>query len=95
MYLDIDQLDVVNDTFGRDTGDEILRSFSAILRNELLPHTITRVSSDSFAALLGNCAVEEAEILAKEICIRLRDLDYASGAHNFTGKTSVANERVN
>jgi diguanylate cyclase (GGDEF)-like protein len=89
MYLDIDQLDVVNDTFGRETGDEILRSFAGILRKELSPHTITRVASDSFAALLGNCTVAEAEVIAKAICTRLRELDYASGAHNYKPSVSV------
>ena len=89
MYLDIDQLDVVNDSFGRDTGDEILRSFAGILRKELSPHTITRVSSDSFAALLCNCSIDEAEILGKEICTNFRELDYASGTHNYKPSVSV------
>jgi diguanylate cyclase (GGDEF)-like protein len=89
MYLDIDQLDVVNDTFGRDTGDEILRSFASILRQVLSPHIVTRVTSDSFAALLSNCSVEEAEILAQDICAKLRNLDYASGAHNYKPSVSI------
>ena len=89
MYLDIDQLDVVNDTFGRDTGDEILRSFAGILRKTLSDHTVTRVTSDSFAALLGNCSVDEAATLAQTICTRLHELDYASGAHNYKPSVSI------
>jgi diguanylate cyclase (GGDEF)-like protein len=89
MYLNIDQLDVVNDTFGRDTGDEILRSFAGILRQALSPSAITRVTSDTFAALLVNSSIEETEKLAQDICSNLHDLDYASGAHNYKPSVSI------
>lgn len=89
MYLDIDQLHVVNDTFGRDTGDEILRSFSAIIRSVIPGQIVTRVTSDSFAALLKDIDLDEAQKLGKEICAQLRALDYARGDHKFRPSVSV------
>jgi diguanylate cyclase (GGDEF)-like protein len=89
MYMDIDQLHVVNDTFGRATGDEILRSFAAIVRSVLPGQIITRVTSDSFAALLKDVDLVDAQAMGKEICLQLRNLDYASGDQKFRPSASI------
>ncbi|MCP4000074.1 MAG: EAL domain-containing protein [Gammaproteobacteria bacterium] len=89
MYMDIDQLHVVNDTFGRSTGDEILLSFAAIIRSVLPGQIITRVTSDSFAAMLKDVDLDEAQSLGKEICLQLRNLDYANGNQKFRPSASI------
>ena len=89
MYMDIDQLHVVNDTFGRATGDEILRSFAAIIRSVLPGQMITRVTSDSFAAMLKDISLDDAQLLGKEICTQLRNLDYASGVNKYRPSVSI------
>jgi diguanylate cyclase (GGDEF)-like protein len=89
MYMDIDQLNVVNDTFGRETGDEILRSFSAILTEVLDGQIITRVTSNSFAAVLKKIDLEGAEKLGLKICKALSELDYASGGQTFRPSVSI------
>jgi diguanylate cyclase (GGDEF)-like protein len=89
MYMDIDQLHVVNDTFGRATGDEILRSFAAIIRSVLPAQMITRVTSDSFAAMLKDASLDDAQLMGKEICAQLRNLDYASGVNKYRPSVSI------
>ena len=37
MYLDVDQLHLANDTFGRDTGDKVLRQLARIMREVRRP----------------------------------------------------------
>jgi diguanylate cyclase (GGDEF)-like protein len=89
MYMDIDQLHVVNDTFGRPTGDEILRNFAAIIRSVLPGQMITRVTSDSFAAMLKDVSLEDAQSMGKEICTQLRNFDYSKGANKYRPSVSI------
>ena len=89
MFMNIDQLHVINDTFGQDTGDEVLRSFGQILRDLLPGSAVTRVTSDCFAALLTDVALEDAERLGTEICAALKNLNYASGDQQLRPSVSI------
>lgn len=89
MYFDLDQLHVVNDTFGRDIGNEVLKSFGSILRECLDGHMVARVTSDSFAALVSDCDLVDGEQFGKTICEQLRQLDYTSGAKSHRPTVSI------
>jgi diguanylate cyclase (GGDEF)-like protein len=89
MFLDIDQLHVVNDTFGRAYGDIVLKEFAAILKKNLGEHLVTRVTSDSFAALLKNKSVKNAEKIAKKICTELNEKGYAEDGKSFRPSVSI------
>ena len=89
MFLDIDQLHVVNDTFGRASGDIVLKEFSAILKTNLDEHLLTRVTSDSFAALLKNENVKQTEKIAKKICAELHEKGYAEDGKSFRPSVSI------
>ena len=52
MSFDIDRLHVINDSFGRDSGDEVLKRFAGLLREVLPEHPVTRALGDNFTALL-------------------------------------------
>ncbi len=89
MFLDIDQLHVVNDTFGRASGDIVLKEFAAILKANLDEHLVTRVTSDSFAALLKNKNVKQTEKIAKKICVELHEKGYAEDGKSFRPSVSI------
>ena len=89
MFLDIDQLHVVNDTFGRASGDIVLKEFAAILKTNLGEHLVTRVTSDSFAALLKNKNVKQTEKIAKKICAELHEKGYAEDGKSFRPSVSI------
>ena len=94
MFLDIDQLHVVNDTFGRASGDIVLKEFAAILKANLEEHLVTRVTSDSFAALLKNKSVKNAEKIAKKICAELNEKGYAEDGKSFRPSASIGVARL-
>ncbi len=94
MYLDIDRLHVANDTLGRDVGDRVLASFAAILREELRDHTVTRIASDRFAAILVDTDLEEARKLAESISARFRRLEFSQGDLSFGGSVSIGISRA-
>jgi len=60
-YLDLDQFNIVNSTFGYESGDRLLVEVTALLKKELGGRGIlARIGGDEFAMLFENCSVDEA-----------------------------------
>lgn len=59
-YLDLDGFKYINDTFGHDAGDEVLRVISARLGHVLRAEdTVARLGGDEFVLLLGDLDYKE------------------------------------
>lgn len=89
VYVDVDQLHVANDTFGRYVGDDILRELARLLRETLPAGPVTRVTSDSFAALLPNVSLETARDCCDELCTRAHNYEHVEGDRSFRLSVSV------
>lgn len=89
MYLfDLDNLKRINDQHGHEAGDEMLRTFSALLRTRTRDGDILcRHGGDEFVVLLRN-AGDEASILQKgeELC---RAFQASGRPDEFGGACSV------
>jgi len=69
LYLDIDRMHVMNETFGMHVGDEIIAHVAGILAQELPPGALSsRISGDRFAVLLPRTALEGAGRIAAAVC---------------------------
>ncbi|WP_317918022.1 ABC transporter substrate binding protein [Vibrio sp. MACH09] len=68
LYLDLDQLKVLNDTAGHDAGDAAIK-FSAMIVESVLPYNsvLSRMGGDEFAVLLRDCTQADAIKIAKLI----------------------------
>lgn len=65
MYLDLDKFKPVNDTFGHDTGDQLLQAVGERLQAAVRKtDTVARLGGDEFAILLQG-------LLSKELAITL------------------------
>jgi len=80
IRFDLDNLHLVNDTFGRDAGDQVLLRFAAMLE-EVLPRNAvgTRLNAEDFAILQTHSSREDAVALADLVRKRVKTLRYLEG----------------
>ncbi len=65
LYLDVDGFKVVNDTLGHEAGDELLRSASRRLQQELGPNDLmARMSGDEFVIVLDDVESPQVAMFA-------------------------------
>jgi diguanylate cyclase (GGDEF)-like protein/PAS domain S-box-containing protein len=62
LYLDLDNLKVINDELGHKTGDEALWDAAGIIKNSVRKSDITaRIGGDEFAVLLTDLSVPDTD----------------------------------
>lgn len=74
FFIDLDHFKVVNDSYGHQTGDRVLRTIGLFLAKQLRKtDIIARYGGEEFAVLLPNCdrerAIEIAENLRKKLSL--------------------------
>ena len=80
MYLDLDNLQLVNDTFGREAGDAVIARFAGIIEEGLPRNAVaSRLTGDDFCILLTHSSVEDALTLAAKIRDKGSALRYLEG----------------
>ncbi|MEX2496096.1 MAG: EAL domain-containing protein, partial [Woeseia sp.] len=90
IYFDLDNLQLINDTFGQDAGDEVLRRFAQILNDHLPRNGVaTRLTSDDFAILLTHSTTDEAMDLSTTIRSGSRKLHYLRGDKSLQATVSI------
>lgn len=68
VYIDLDHFKVINDTFGHQKGDNILREMSALLGKRIRePDLLCRLGGDEFAVLLHDITSTTANSFARDI----------------------------
>ena len=67
--LDIDHFKRINDSFGHDAGDEVLRGFAQVARKMVREgDVVARIGGEEFAIFFLNTAIDQAML----VCDRLR-----------------------
>lgn len=67
--LDLDRFKSVNDTYGHDSGDAVLKGFAEVARRLVRSHdTLARLGGEEFVILFENTSVDQAY----QVCDRLR-----------------------
>ena len=80
IYFDLDNLQLVNDTFGRKAGDEVIMRFSRLLEEDLPRSAVlSRLTGDDFCILLTHADTVRAVEFATEIRERGQTLRYLEG----------------
>ncbi|MCP4177645.1 MAG: diguanylate cyclase [bacterium] len=75
--LDIDHFKKINDTYGHLAGDDILKAFIKILRDNIKNNDIIgRYGGDEFLILLTECPINNAIFLTNKIISSVRAYEY-------------------
>jgi diguanylate cyclase (GGDEF)-like protein len=68
IFADIDYFKSVNDTYGHETGDSVLKEFANILKSDIRSlDTIARWGGEEFLILCPETNIESAKILAEKL----------------------------
>jgi diguanylate cyclase (GGDEF)-like protein len=68
LFLDIDQLQLINDTVAHDAGDGVIKSLAALLQHTVRDaDVVARLGGDEFGVLLVGCPMQRAEEIAAEL----------------------------
>ena len=68
LLLDLDRFKVINDAYGHQCGDELIREVARRLRRVCRQaETCARLGGDEFVVLAENCAGAEAAVLAERL----------------------------
>jgi diguanylate cyclase (GGDEF)-like protein len=90
IYFDLDNLQLVNDTFGRKAGDEVIMRFARLLEQDLPRSAVlSRLTGDDFCVLLthadSDCGVE----FAKQMQEKGASLRYLEGDRSLQVTMSI------
>jgi diguanylate cyclase (GGDEF)-like protein len=68
IMVDIDHFKKVNDTFGHDGGDKVLREIASLLKNSVRKHdTVARYGGEEFVLLLPGAPLDPTNMVAERI----------------------------
>jgi len=77
LFIDVDHFKRVNDTYGHQAGDAILRETSNLIRMQLrVSDVIARYGGEEFAALLINTSLNSAYEIADRIRLSIAQKDF-------------------
>jgi diguanylate cyclase (GGDEF)-like protein len=90
LYLDIDRLHVINETFGMHVGDDVIVSVAECMAKALPRGALSaRISGDRLAALIPNSGMEAAAAVAEKIRIAAAAVVPRAGQGSFEVSASL------
>ena len=90
ILFDLDRFKHVNDTFGHDVGDDLLRRFTDITRNVLRPNDIFgRYGGEEFIVVLPSATIEAAYVIAERIRHKFAEVGTLLGARRLDATVSA------
>jgi diguanylate cyclase (GGDEF)-like protein/PAS domain S-box-containing protein len=89
MFLDLDRFKVINDTFGRATGDELLKHVASRISGVVRPgDTVARNGGDEFVVVCDDISALETEQIAERAIATFSE-PFSIGNHEVTITASV------
>lgn len=99
IFMDIDHFKHVNDTYGHDVGDMVLRATVNLIKDNLQPqHVFGRWGGEEFLYLLPDTDLEEAKEFAEKLRMQVEENCYVVVRHitmSFGVTTIIENDNIN
>ena len=82
LFIDVDGLKMVNDSFGHHAGDAALIHLAELLRREVRQSdSVARFGGDEFAILLERTDIDQASETASRLTDRIADTEFHCDGH--------------
>ena len=96
IVFDIDHFKQINDTYGHDAGDNVLKSVAAIVKGVIREYDYAfRMGGDEFLVLLPETNEKQALFLAERIRKRIANKKFIEKDHTFTITSSFGLSEYN
>ena len=90
VYLDLDNLQLVNDTFGRSAGDDVIMRFARTAEAQLPKSAVlSRLTGDDFCILMTHADADAALELAEKVREACGSLRYLEGDRSLQVTISI------
>jgi two-component system, cell cycle response regulator len=90
VMVDVDNFRVINDTYGHEVGDSVLRQISTAMREVLRSHdVVARTGGDEFLVMCPDTPLEAAQACAERLRLAVEAADLVSGMLNLKLTISV------
>lgn len=93
IAMDIDNFKAINDQFGHQRGDQVIKAVARIIRSQIRDNdTLCRWGGEEFLTLLEDCDLERALEIAERIrkSVESHDFRFGTSVHHFTLSLGVA-----
>lgn len=90
MFLDIDYFKAVNDNYGHDVGDDILRKLANTMKKLICENdSIIRYGGEEFLILMKNATIQNAKELAEKINSEFSKIVFEYNGDSFNKSVSI------
>jgi len=77
LLFDIDRFKSINDNFGHEAGDEVIRGIAEVIKNHIRENDfVARYGGEEFVVLLPNTNINAAEGVANNLRERIEQNEY-------------------
>lgn len=88
LALDLDNFKLINDRYGHQVGDDVLKGFVQKCLNAIRPYDgVARVGGEEFMVLLPQAALEAARATAERVRAAIAGASFESGAQQLDAVT--------
>lgn len=90
LMIDLDEFKEINDTYGHDVGDNVLKTASKALKNGLRAQdVICRIGGDEFLVICPDTGLEAALVCAERVRHSVESVRTAAGMLKLTSTVSI------
>jgi len=91
IMIDLDKFKDINDTYGHQTGDIVIKAVGKILRANVRKDTpVGRYGGEEFMVVLDNCNADDAKKVAEKLRIAISDAKILGTKRSVTASLGVA-----
>ncbi|MEZ0298392.1 MAG: putative bifunctional diguanylate cyclase/phosphodiesterase [Candidatus Methylacidiphilales bacterium] len=95
LYIDLDNLKIVNDSLGHAAGDRLLVKIADLLRESLHEKdVIVRFGGDEFVVVLNDTTLENAKVIAERTRVLFDNLVFRDSDRTFSASASFGLTKV-